>query len=251
MSGESAPYGEVPGEEEEEREEDGEEALESLGLPYSWESPASWAALELQDGAVIEALLEPLPGGEARPLAVFGISARLSERLYSARYLGTNDKSPPNRRRELGRLFNVRGGRVHLCLTGRRLCEVRAEEGAVHVEELVLYPSLGYEGRLCATHGLRALKEFNSAFLAGSNGKDGGERVEPAVESTDRRRRLLEEAEKGAAVPEVGLGARRLDFFGGLEDLKSRAGVGSTPAVPGSLARARSREEVPRDSKSP
>ena len=154
MSGESAPYGEVPGEGEEEREEGGEEAAESLGLPYSWESPASWAALELQDGAVIEGVLEHLPGGEARPVAVFGISARLGERLYSARYLGTNDKSPPNRHRELGRLFNVRGGRVHLCLTGRRLCEVHAEEGVVHVEELMLYPPLAYEGSLCTTHGL-------------------------------------------------------------------------------------------------
>ena len=109
MSGESAPYGEEAGEKEREEENGEEEDMGSLGLPYSWESPGSWASLELQEGAVIEALLEPLPGGVPRPVAVLGISARLSERLYTAQYLATNDREPPGRHRELGRLFREAG----------------------------------------------------------------------------------------------------------------------------------------------
>ena len=65
MSGESAPY-------REETKKAREEDLESLGLPFYWESPGSWASLEFQDGAGIEALLEPLPGGNPRPVAVLG-----------------------------------------------------------------------------------------------------------------------------------------------------------------------------------
>ena len=162
MSGESAPYGEEAGEGEREEEAGEEGDVASLGLPYSWESPGSWASLELQEGAVIEALLEPLPWSPSSDCG-FGISARLGERLYTAQYLGTNDREPPKRRR---RLFNVRGGRVHLCLTGRRLCEVHWEEGVVRVDELVLYPPLSYKGALCTVHGLRALKALNAAFTA-------------------------------------------------------------------------------------
>ena len=61
MSGESAPYGEEAGEEEREEEAGEEGDVAGLGLPYSWESPGSLASLELQEGAVIEALLE-FPG---------------------------------------------------------------------------------------------------------------------------------------------------------------------------------------------
>ena len=194
MSGESAPYGEEAGEEEREEENGEEEGMESLGLPYSGESPGSWASLELQEGAVIEALLEPLPGGVPRPVAVLGISARLGER-----------------HRELGRLFNVRGGRIHLCLTGRRLCEVHSEEGVVHIDELMLYPPLAYEGALCTVHGLRALKAFN-AFTAKLGASEGPTAKAPAPKSSGRKRRPPpEENETTAAVPEPGLGASRLD----------------------------------------
>ena len=125
-----------------EGEEDVEVDLESLGLPFFWESPGSWASLELQDGAVIEALLEPLPGGNPRPAAVLGISARLGERLYSARYL--------------------------------------------HVDDLIMYSSLAYEGALCTTHGMRALKEFNTAFRAKTTVEEV-EVKEPAAKSSGRR----------------------------------------------------------------
>ena len=75
--------------------------LESLGLPFSWESPGCWASLELgwcgHRGA-LRALLRlwAFPPGWASGCT---------------RYLGTNDRDPPDRHRELGRLFNVRGGR--------------------------------------------------------------------------------------------------------------------------------------------
>ena len=102
MADESAPYGEEVDGAEGNGGEAGEDDLESR-TAFLWETPGS---LELQDGAVIEALLEPLPGGDPRPVAALAISAKLGERLCSARYLGTNDS--PDRRRELGRLFNVR-----------------------------------------------------------------------------------------------------------------------------------------------
>ena len=96
-------------------EEDGD-----LGLPYSCESHGSWTGLELELGCVVEAVRLTLPGGAVVAPAIL---SREGERLYKARYLGTNDindHGAAGRRRELGQLFKVKGRMLHLSLPFRK-----------------------------------------------------------------------------------------------------------------------------------
>ena len=87
------------------------------GGEYSCESRGSWTGLELEP----EAVLSTLPGGAVVAPAIL---SREGERLYKARYLGTNDindHGAAGRRRELGQLLKVKGRMLHLSLPFRKV----------------------------------------------------------------------------------------------------------------------------------
>ncbi|CAE7559979.1 Dnmt3b [Symbiodinium sp. CCMP2592] len=203
----SAPYGE--GDEEELPQEDG-----VVGLPYSKEQMASWIDFAPEIGSIVEAGLPPI--GESAPaLGAFGIAEAIGERLYVARYLGTNDHGTEGRHKGLGRMFNTKTGKLHFCLQGRALCEVHQDEDVLHVEDLTWWPPLSYQGELCTAHGKRALKDFNEKFCRGAEAATP-KPLEPRGPEASRKQREAPERKGGPPG----------EFFAGLSELASRAGVG-------------------------
>ena len=206
----SAPYGD-----EEVVEPVWEE--EELSLQFSFETPGTWAALELTPGGIVEIPLEVTGEGCPNPVAALLIMEKLGERSYSVKYVGTNDKEDRLRHKELGKDFNQRGATLHLCLTGERLCEVDRENPLVrHVEKLTYWPPHSFPAAYCTAHGKRALKTFMEKIESGTSSPI------PALPLTGKSR-VASNSSPNPLV-EKPSGHMGGDFFSGLEAMKARVG---------------------------
>ncbi|CAE7580461.1 Dnmt3c [Symbiodinium natans] len=203
----SAPYGEE--DEEEERLED-----TGVGLMYSTEQMESWVSFMPEAGSVVVGAL-PAMGEGPTAYGAFGILEAVGERLYVAKYFGTNDHGTEGRHKGLGKMFNTRSGKLHFCLQGCAQCEVHQSEDVLHVDSLTWWPPLFYQGDLCTLHGKKALKDFNAKF----------EEPEP-LQASGPHAQEDSPRQRGAPGRKDGLPGQ---FFEGLAGLAARAGVGGKP----------------------